>query len=82
MIEDRDWEEHISVDPEICHGKPCIKGTRVLVATVVASLEDGMTADEIRSHFPSMPSKSIQALARYVENTQLEVAASTPIAEH
>ena len=81
MTKDRDWEDHISVDPDICHGKPCIKGTRVLVATVVASLEDGMTADEILSHYPSIPSKSIQALARYVENTQLEVAPSTPIAE-
>ena len=81
-MEDKDWEEHISVDPDICHGKPCIKGTRVLVATVVASLEDGMTADEILSHYPSIPSKSIQALARYVENTQLELAASPPIAEH
>ena len=64
-MEDTRWEKHISVDPDICHGKPCIKGIRVLVATVVASLEDGMTADEILSHYPSIPSESIQALAHY-----------------
>ena len=80
-MEDTDWEDHISVDPDICHGKPCIKGTRVLVATVVASLEDGMTADEILSHYPSIPSESIQALAHYVENTQLATAANTPATE-
>ena len=78
---DTDWEEHISVDPDICHGKPCIKGTRVVVATVVASLEDGLTADEIQSHYPSLPSESIQALAHYVENTQLAAAANTPTTE-
>ena len=64
-MEDTRWEKHISVDPDICHGEPCIKGTRVLVATLVASLEDGMTADEILSHYPSIPSESIQALAHY-----------------
>ena len=63
MMEDKYWKEHISVDPDVCHGKTCIKGTRVLVATVVASLEDGMTADEILSHYPSIPSRSIEALA-------------------
>lgn len=78
---DPDWEEHISVDPDICHGKPCIKGTRVLVATVVASLEDGMTADEILSHYPSIPSDSIRALAQYVKNERLAAAANPPIAE-
>lgn len=81
MIEETDWEEHISVDPDICHGKPCIKGTRVLVATVVASLEDGMTADEILSYYPSIPPESVQALAQYVEDTQLESATKTAIPE-
>lgn len=81
MMEETDWEEHISVDPDICHGKPCIKGTRVLVATVVASLEDGMTADEILGYYPSIPPESVQALAQYVENTQLATAANTAIPE-
>ena len=74
------WEDHISVDPEICHGKPCIKGTRVLVETIVASLEDGMTADEIHSHYPSISYQSIEALARYAEE-QRQAAAAVSSAE-
>ena len=73
------WEDYISVDPEICHGKPCIKGTRVLVETIVASLEDGMTADQIHSHYPSISYQSIEALARYAEEQRQ--AAAVPAAE-
>ena len=80
-MKDSRWEKHISVDPDICHGEPCIKGTRVLVATVLASLEDGMTADEILSHYPSIPSESIQALAHYVESAKLEEEPDTPAME-
>ena len=74
------WEDYISVDPEICHGKPCIKGTRVLVETIVASLEDGMTADQIHSHYPSISYQSIEALARYTEK-QRQAAAAVSSAE-
>lgn len=42
-----DWREHISVDPRICHGKACIKGTRVMVSVVLANLAEGETAEEI-----------------------------------
>ena len=74
------WDDYISVDPEICHGKPCIKGTRVLVETIVASLEDGMTADEIHRHYPSISYQSIEALARYAEE-QRQAAAAVSSAE-
>ena len=38
------WRDHITVDPEICHGKACIAGTRVLVTTVLdkSGLRDGL----------------------------------------
>ncbi len=35
------WRERISVDPRICHGKPCIAGTRVLVSVVVDNIAAG-----------------------------------------
>ena len=60
-----DLEKHISVDPEICHGKPCIKGTRVLVETILVSLDDGMTAEDIHNHYPSISYETIEALAHY-----------------
>ena len=66
-MQDIDLEQHISVDPEICHGKPCIKGTRVLVETILVSLDDGMTAEDIHSHYPSISYDTIEALAHYAK---------------
>lgn len=66
-MQDIDLEQHISVDPEICHGKPCIKGTRVLVETILVSLDDGMTAEDIHSHYSSISYETIEALARYAK---------------
>lgn len=41
------WRERISVDPKICHGKACIKGTRVMVSVVLDNLAAGETPEEI-----------------------------------
>lgn len=60
-------EQHISADPEICHGKPCIKGTRVLVETILTSLDEGLTAKDIHRHFPSISYETIEALAHYAK---------------
>lgn len=42
---------HISVDPDICFGKPCIKGTRMPVASVLAYISAGMTIEEFLKEF-------------------------------
>lgn len=42
-----DWRERITIDPQICHGKPCIKGTRVMVSVILDSL-CLVVADEVR----------------------------------
>jgi uncharacterized protein (DUF433 family) len=60
-----DWHEHIVVDPEIHHGEPCIKGTRVAVSMIVKSVEDGMTSDEIFKEYPQLNKESIQAALAY-----------------
>lgn len=66
-MQDIDLKQYISVDPEICHGKPCIKGTRVLVKTVLVSLDEGMTAEDIHSYYPSISYETIEALAHYAK---------------
>lgn len=42
-------QEHqrISIDPAVCHGKPVIRGTRVLVSVIVGGLAGGMTQEEV-----------------------------------
>ena len=49
-----DWHKHISVDPEIHHGEPCINGTRIPVSIIVGSVADGMSFDEIIDAYPQL----------------------------
>lgn len=56
-----DWREHITVDPAICHGALCFKGTRVMVAVVLDNLAAGRTAPEVLREYPSLGPESIPA---------------------
>ena len=60
-----DWREHITVDPEICHGQACIKGTRIMVSVVLDNLAAGRTATEILRSYPSLSREGIQATVAY-----------------
>jgi len=51
----------ITIDPNVCHGKPVITGTRVLVSNILASLAAGESATEILDNYPSITEKDIQA---------------------
>jgi uncharacterized protein (DUF433 family) len=59
------WQEHITINPQLHHGDPCIKGTRVPVATIIGSLADGMTADDIIEAYPQLQLVDIQAALAY-----------------
>jgi uncharacterized protein (DUF433 family) len=59
------WAERIVVDPEIHHGEPCIRGTRVPVAAVLGSLAQGFTPEEIMQEYPSITYEDIQACLAY-----------------
>ena len=60
-----DWHTYITVDPEIHHGEPCIKDTRIPVPVIVKSVADGMTHDEIIDAYPQLTQESIQAALSY-----------------
>ena len=59
------WREYIIVDPEIHHGEPCIKGTRIPVSVIVRSVADGMTQDEIIDAYLQLKKESVQAALAY-----------------
>ena len=59
------WKEHIVIDPDLHHGDPCIKGTRIPVTTIVGSLADGMTPDEIIAAYPQLTIVRVQAALAY-----------------
>jgi uncharacterized protein (DUF433 family) len=53
--------ERISVDPEVCHGKPCVKGTRIMVWQVVQFLANGDSVDTILAAYPELAREDVQA---------------------
>ena len=59
------WKNYITVDPAICHGKACIKGTRIMVSVVLDNLASGLTPNDIIKSYPSLSIKSIQAAIAY-----------------
>ena len=59
------WRDHITVDPEICYGKACIAGTRVLVTTVLDTLASGPDAEEITKSYPSVSREAVRATLCY-----------------
>jgi uncharacterized protein (DUF433 family) len=60
-----DWREHISVNPEICHGKACVKGTRIMVSIVLDNLASGEGVETILRSYPTLTAEDIQACLQY-----------------
>lgn len=59
------WYNYISVDPNICHGKACVKGTRIPVSVILDNLAAGIENDELMKSYPSLTKDSIKACVSY-----------------
>ncbi len=59
------WRKRIIVDPKICHGKPCIKGTRIPVSVILDNLAAGVSEEEILKSYPSLKKEDIKAAIAY-----------------
>jgi uncharacterized protein (DUF433 family) len=59
------YQSRIVRDPKVCGGEPVIKGTRVTLRTVLASLAEGATIDEILADFPTLNEKDIRAVIAF-----------------
>ncbi len=60
-----DWKDNITVDPNICHGRACIKGTRVMVSVILDNLAAGLKPDDIVQSYPSVSEEAVQAALAY-----------------
>lgn len=60
-----DWRKRITVDPSICHGKSCIKGTRIMVSVILDNLAEGIPGEEIIESYPSLKLEDIHAAIAY-----------------
>ncbi|MBU2446226.1 MAG: DUF433 domain-containing protein [Bacteroidetes bacterium] len=57
--------ERISVNPKICFGKPCIKGTRIWVSLILDFMANGMSIQEILQEYPHLTEEDIRACIAY-----------------
>ena len=55
----------ISVDPEVCGGKPCIRGTRIYIAIILDGLAEGLTPEQVMDHYPHLTMDDIRAALAY-----------------
>lgn len=59
------WHERISSNPNVCHGKACIRGTRIMVSVVLDNLAEGLTPHEIVRDFPPLTLEDVRAVLSY-----------------
>jgi uncharacterized protein (DUF433 family) len=60
-----DWREHIVVDPAVCHGQACIRGTRIPAAVVLDNLAAGLSVADVVKSYPSLTELAIHAAVAY-----------------
>jgi uncharacterized protein (DUF433 family) len=57
--------KRITIDPNVCHGKPCIRGLRYPVETVLGWLSSGMSSDEVLADYPDLEREDVLAALAY-----------------
>ena len=67
-----DWRERITVDPVVCHGQACIKGTRIMAAVVLDNLAAGLDTDEIVRSYPPLTADDVRAAMAYAADLARE----------
>jgi len=62
----------VSVDPKICGGQPCIRGTRIYIAIILDGLAEGLTPEQIIDHYPQLAFEDIRAALAYAAELSRE----------
>jgi uncharacterized protein (DUF433 family) len=59
------WQEQIETNPKVCHGKPCIKGIRIMVSVILDNLAEGLTLEEIVREYSPLTEKNVRSAIAY-----------------
>ena len=62
----------VIVDPAVCAGKPCVRGTRIYIAVILDALAEGLTPEEIIDHYPSLTVDDVRAAVAYAADLARE----------
>ena len=72
------WQDYITVDPSICHGKACFTGTRVMVSVVLDNLAAGQSPEDILRTYPSLTLDAVKAAMAYAAELARERVVDIP----
>jgi len=73
------WRDRIETNPRVCHGKACIRGTRVMVSVILDSLAAGVEEAEILKSYPTIVQDDIRAAVAYAAELARERIVPMPL---
>jgi uncharacterized protein (DUF433 family) len=71
--------ERISIDPEVCFGRPCIRGTRIWVSLIVDNIAEGVSEAELLEAYPQLKPEDIRAALAYAAEMTRERIIPIPV---
>ena len=73
------WQQRVSLNPKVCHGKACIRGTRIMVSVILDNLAAGISKEEIQRSYPGITSEDIDAALAYAAELARERTVALPL---
>ena len=67
-----DWHDRIAADPGICHGRACVRGTRILVTVILDNLAAGLSAEDMIAEYPALEPDDVRAAIAYAADIARE----------
>ena len=74
-----EWQSRISLNPQVCHGKACIRGTRIMVSVVVDNVAAGTPRADILKSYPALTCADIDAALSYAAELTREGTIELPL---
>ena len=73
-----EWRDFVVVDPDICHGRACFKGTRVFVSVILDNLAAGESTKDIIASYPTLTEDAVRAAIAYAADLAREQVVALP----
>jgi uncharacterized protein (DUF433 family) len=67
-----DWNQFVTIDANVCHGKPCIRGTRIMVSVILDNLAEGLSPEAIVQEYPPLTIDGVRAAISYAADLTRE----------
>jgi uncharacterized protein (DUF433 family) len=72
-----DWRDYVTVDPGVCHGRACVRGTRIMASVVLDNLAAGLSIEELLQSYPTLNREAVQGVIAYAAELARERVVST-----